>query len=56
MINSSLKQLGQQLASKQVSSVELTQAYLQRMAQFNPAINAYVTIDEEKNPDAGQGG
>jgi len=48
MINSSLKQLGQQLASKQVSSVELTQAYLQRMAQLNPTINAYVTIDEDK--------
>ncbi len=48
MINSSLKQLGQQLASKQVSSVELTQAYLQRMAKLNPSINAYVTIDEQK--------
>ncbi|SDK74140.1 aspartyl/glutamyl-tRNA(Asn/Gln) amidotransferase subunit A [Methylophilus rhizosphaerae] len=48
MINSSLKQLGQQLAGKQVSSVELTQAYLQRMAQLNPTINAYVTIDEDK--------
>ena len=48
MINSSLKQLGQQLASKQVSSVELTQAYLQRVTQLNPTINAFITLDEEK--------
>lgn len=48
MINSSLKQLGQQLASKQISSVELTQAYLQRMAKLNPSMNAFVTIDEQK--------
>lgn len=48
MINSSLKQLGQQLASKQVSSVELTQAYLQRVTQLNPTLNAFITLDEEK--------
>ncbi|KQT41503.1 MULTISPECIES: Asp-tRNA(Asn)/Glu-tRNA(Gln) amidotransferase subunit GatA [unclassified Methylophilus] len=48
MINSSLKQLGQQLASKQISSVELTQAYLQRVTQLNPTINAFITLDEEK--------
>jgi aspartyl-tRNA(Asn)/glutamyl-tRNA(Gln) amidotransferase subunit A len=48
MINSSLKQLGQQLASKQISSVELTQTYLQRVTQLNPTINAFITLDEEK--------
>lgn len=48
MINDSLKQLGQQLQTKQVSSVELTQTYLTRMAEWNPTINAYVTIDEDK--------
>jgi aspartyl-tRNA(Asn)/glutamyl-tRNA(Gln) amidotransferase subunit A len=49
MMNSSLKQLGQMLSSKQVSSVELTQTFLKRIAEHNPAINAYVTVDEEKS-------
>jgi aspartyl-tRNA(Asn)/glutamyl-tRNA(Gln) amidotransferase subunit A len=48
MINSSLKQLGAMLASKQISSVELTQEYLQRIAQHNPDINAYISLDAEK--------
>jgi aspartyl-tRNA(Asn)/glutamyl-tRNA(Gln) amidotransferase subunit A len=48
MINSSLKTLSQMLASKQISSVELTQTYLQRIAQHNPTINAYISLDEEK--------
>ncbi len=48
MINSSLKQLGAMLASKQISSVELTQEYLQRIAQHNPDINAYITLDSAK--------
>jgi len=37
------------LRTKQISSVELTQHYLQRIAQFNPTINAYITLDEEKS-------
>ena len=48
MINSSLKQLSQMLATKQVSSVELTQAYLNRIDAFNPTINAYVALDQAK--------
>lgn len=47
MINSSLKTLGQLLASKQISSVELTHAYLARIQQYNPTINAYVALDEQ---------
>ncbi|HWU35682.1 MAG TPA: Asp-tRNA(Asn)/Glu-tRNA(Gln) amidotransferase subunit GatA [Methylovorus sp.] len=49
MINSSLKQLGAMLQSKQVSSTELTQAFLQRIDQHNPEINAYITIDAERS-------
>ncbi|HEY8354529.1 MAG TPA: Asp-tRNA(Asn)/Glu-tRNA(Gln) amidotransferase subunit GatA [Methylophilaceae bacterium] len=49
MINSSLKQLGAMLASKQVSSVELTQAFLDRIARHNPEINAYITVDPERS-------
>jgi len=48
MINSSLKTLGQMLAKKEVSSVELTQAFLNRIDTFNPAINAYVSLDHQK--------
>lgn len=48
MINSSLKALGQMLASKQISSVEMTQAFLARIQQYNPSINAYVALDEAK--------
>lgn len=48
IINASLAQLGQMLASKQVSSVELTQAFLTRIQQHNPTINAYIALDNEK--------
>ena len=48
MINSSLKTLGQMLAKKQVSSVELTQAFLERIDALNPEINAYIALDKDK--------
>jgi aspartyl-tRNA(Asn)/glutamyl-tRNA(Gln) amidotransferase subunit A len=48
MINYSLKNLSQLLAKKELSSVELTQLYLDRIHQYNPEINAYITLDEEK--------
>jgi len=47
MINSSLKQLSSQLAAKKISSVELTQLYLDRINSLNPDLNAYVTLDAE---------
>lgn len=48
MINSSLKVLGQMLASKQISSEEMTKTFLARIQQHNPTINAYIALDEEK--------
>ena len=48
MINSSLKQLGEMLQAKKISSVELTQSFLSRIQQYNPSINAYITLDEAK--------
>ena len=48
MINSSLKTLSQMLAKKEVSSVELTQAFLKRIDALNPEINAYIALDQEK--------
>ncbi len=47
MINASLKQLSAQLAAKKISSVELTQLYLARIAALNPELNAYITLDGE---------
>jgi aspartyl-tRNA(Asn)/glutamyl-tRNA(Gln) amidotransferase subunit A len=48
MINSSLKQLGDMLQAKKISSVELTQSFLNRITQYNPGINAYITLDHTK--------
>jgi aspartyl-tRNA(Asn)/glutamyl-tRNA(Gln) amidotransferase subunit A len=48
MINSSLKQLGEMLQAKKISSVELTQSFLSRIQQYNPNINAYIALDEAK--------
>ncbi len=49
MIDASLRQLSQALAAKQVSSVELTRLFLDRIARLNPALNAFVTVDAEKS-------
>ncbi len=48
MINRSLKTLSQMLAEKQISSVELTQTFLNRIDALNPIINAYIALDKEK--------
>ena len=48
MINHSLKELSQMLAKKEVSSVEVTQTFLDRIKQHNPQLNAYITVDENK--------
>ena len=45
MINATLKQLSAHLAAKQISSVELTQIYLDRIATHNPVFNAYLTVN-----------
>ena len=42
MMNRSLKQFGEMLQTKKISSVELTQTFLARIAQHNPSINADV--------------
>ncbi|MDP2639080.1 MAG: Asp-tRNA(Asn)/Glu-tRNA(Gln) amidotransferase subunit GatA [Betaproteobacteria bacterium] len=49
MLNSTLKQLSALLAQKQLSSVELTQSYLDRVARLNPGLNAFVTVDAERS-------
>ncbi|SDG64585.1 Asp-tRNA(Asn)/Glu-tRNA(Gln) amidotransferase subunit GatA [Propionivibrio dicarboxylicus] len=49
MIERSLKSLAAALAGKEISSVELTQTYLDRIARLNPDINAYITVAPEKS-------
>ncbi|MBV2234985.1 MAG: Asp-tRNA(Asn)/Glu-tRNA(Gln) amidotransferase subunit GatA [Sterolibacterium sp.] len=48
MIHASLKQLAQALAEKRISAVELSQLYLDRIAQLNPGLNAYITTDPQR--------
>jgi len=48
MSDASLSTLAAQLAAKQVSSRELAQIYLDRIAALNPAINAFITVDPDK--------
>jgi aspartyl-tRNA(Asn)/glutamyl-tRNA(Gln) amidotransferase subunit A len=45
MIEHSLQAIRPSLASKEISSVELTQLYLDRIARHNPQLNAYLTVD-----------
>ena len=44
----SLKNAADLVRSKSVSPVELTQACLTRIDQFNPSVNAYITITREQ--------
>ena len=47
MLNFSLQQLGSALRAKKISSIELTQMYLDRIAALNPELNAYITLDPD---------
>jgi aspartyl-tRNA(Asn)/glutamyl-tRNA(Gln) amidotransferase subunit A len=47
-MNLTLKQAKEKLKNKEVSSVELTKAYLERIKQVEPKVNAYVTVTEEE--------
>ena len=49
MIGRSVKDLAQALASKEISSVELTQLCLDRIARLNPLVNAFITVDPDKS-------
>jgi len=49
MIERSLHELARALASKEISSVELTQLYLDRIASHDPQLNAYISVDPERS-------
>jgi len=48
MINLTLTQAKEKLKSKEISSVELTKAYLERIKQVEPQIHAFVTVTEKE--------
>jgi aspartyl-tRNA(Asn)/glutamyl-tRNA(Gln) amidotransferase subunit A len=48
MIHSSLRELSAALAAKKLSSVEMAQLFLDRIAALNPSLNAFITVDPGK--------
>jgi len=49
VINASLKELSAALAAKNISSVELTRIYLERIERLNGELNAFITVDPGKS-------
>ena len=49
MIELSLTDIAQALASRRISSVELTRIYLDRIARLDPQLNAFITVDPERS-------
>lgn len=49
MIEHSLQAMAAALAHKEISSVELTQLYLERIARHNSQLNAYITVDPARS-------
>ncbi|WP_263768318.1 Asp-tRNA(Asn)/Glu-tRNA(Gln) amidotransferase subunit GatA [Propionivibrio soli] len=49
MIRRSVSDLAKALAEKEISSLELTQLYLDRIARHNDALNAFVSVDAERS-------
>lgn len=48
MHKKTIAELSADLASKKISSVELTQHYLDRIKQYDPLLNAFITICEDE--------
>jgi aspartyl-tRNA(Asn)/glutamyl-tRNA(Gln) amidotransferase subunit A len=48
-LNASLSDLSRALATKQVSSTELTQLFLERAQRLNGELNAFITLDPERS-------
>lgn len=47
MYKKSISALSASLKKKEISSVELTQHFLDRIKQFDPSLNAFITVTEE---------
>ena len=48
MINASLAELARALRERRISSVELANLFLERARRLNPALNAFITLDQER--------
>ena len=44
---SQIERISQLLSSKQISCIELTQKYLEKIHAENPALNAYVKVTDD---------
>ena len=49
MLNSTVKQLASDLAAKRVSSIEVTQYFINRIKLLGGLYNAFISVDEEKS-------
>jgi aspartyl-tRNA(Asn)/glutamyl-tRNA(Gln) amidotransferase subunit A len=49
VLNATVAELSAALAAKKVSSVELTRLFLERIGKLNGALNAFITVDEERS-------
>ncbi|WOD07073.1 Asp-tRNA(Asn)/Glu-tRNA(Gln) amidotransferase subunit GatA [Marinomonas sp. GJ51-6] len=47
MFEQSISTLAKQLKNKDISSVELTQAFLKRISTLDPQLNSYITVSDE---------
>lgn len=52
MHNYTLAEISAALQAKKISSVELTQTFLDRIEQFNPTLNCFITVSKKKALDA----
>ncbi len=48
MLNATVSELSGALAAKKISSVELTRLHLERIGRLNGALNAFITVDDER--------
>ncbi len=46
MLNATLTELAGALGKRKISAVELARAHLERIGRVNPALNAFITVDE----------
>jgi aspartyl-tRNA(Asn)/glutamyl-tRNA(Gln) amidotransferase subunit A len=49
VVTASLSELSAALAAKRISSVELTQIFLERIERHNAQLNAFVSLDQERS-------